>query len=572
MALLDRAKQVAAEFEYTTEDVNRGVKEFLREMDEGLEKDGTCLSQIPTYVTAVPNGTEKGVFLAIDLGGTNFRVCSVQLHGNSTFSLAQSKVPIPHDLMVAKTAKELYVFLAKQIETFLQTHHSERFEAHIRRRRTMSTKEGYRDVNVFRLGFTFSFPVQQEGLNKGTLIRWTKGFHIEDAIGKDVCALLQTEIDKLHLPVRVAAVVNDTVGTLMARSYTSPGKKGALLGCILGTGTNGAYVEKLEKVTKLTSKGKDDAGYDASTGEMVLNMEWGSFDNHLRVLPNTQYDIAVDKDTPNPGIHMFEKRVSGMFLGEILRRTILTLLEDGDSQLFKDSDSSTNDIRSTTTIADDSALYKPWGIDTSFLSVVQADNSGGLKATRATLDKDLGVSAPSYEDAQAVKILVHAIGKRSARLIAVAFAGVVIHSGRLGHQKQENGEYRQSKDSGSGSGLTEAAKSTAEKVEMAVLPLVDTAPSAMMNPVEEDEMVDIGADGSLIEYYPGYEELLREALREIPELGPEGEKRISIGIAKDGSGVGAALIALMAGKGGPPNEEGFLIEGDGVVGEEKKSE
>jgi hexokinase len=28
-------------------------------VDEGLQKDGTSLSQIPTYVTAVPNGTEK---------------------------------------------------------------------------------------------------------------------------------------------------------------------------------------------------------------------------------------------------------------------------------------------------------------------------------------------------------------------------------------------------------------------------------------------------------------------------------------------------------------------------------
>ena len=27
--------------------------------DEGLKEDGTLMSQIPTYVTAVPNGTEK---------------------------------------------------------------------------------------------------------------------------------------------------------------------------------------------------------------------------------------------------------------------------------------------------------------------------------------------------------------------------------------------------------------------------------------------------------------------------------------------------------------------------------
>lgn len=36
-------------------------------------------------------------------------------------------------------------------------------------------------------------------------------------------------------------------------------------------------------------------------------------------------------------------------------------------------------------------------------------------------------------------------------------------------------------------------------------------------------------------------------LRIIPEIGEKGEKQIRIGIAKDGSGVGAALIALVAG-------------------------
>jgi Hexokinase len=59
MALVERAKQIAAEFEYPTEEVRKGVKEFIREMDEGLEKQGTTMSQIPSYVTAVPNGTEK---------------------------------------------------------------------------------------------------------------------------------------------------------------------------------------------------------------------------------------------------------------------------------------------------------------------------------------------------------------------------------------------------------------------------------------------------------------------------------------------------------------------------------
>lgn len=431
--------------------------------------------------------------------------------------------------MVAKTSKELFSFLAKQIETFLRTHHSDHFEAHVRRRLTMSTAEGYRDENVFRLGFTFSFPVDQIGINRGTLIRWTKGFDIEDTVGKDVCALLQEEIDALKLPVKVAALVNDTVGTLMARSYTSPGKSGTLLGAIFGTGTNGAYVEKLDRITKMASiHGSTD--YDRSTGEMVVNTEWGSFDNQLSVLPNTPYDDALDKESVNPGIQMFEKRVSGMFLGEILRRALLSLAQDSKAQLFKDEDSSSNDMHSTTSVSEDSALYKQWGIDTSFLSFVQEDQSAGLKVTRQALERDLSVHAASIEDAEAVKTIVAAVGKRAARLSAVAIGAIVISTGKLHNRSPSSASHGDNEPSVIAQAVNQAATSA----------------------LGEDDIVDIGVDGSVVEYYPGFEDHIREALREIPEIAPDGEKRIRIGIAKDGSGVGAALIALVAGKAKAP--------------------
>jgi hexokinase len=32
------------------------------------------------------------------------------------------------------------------------------------------------------LGFTFSFPVSQTSISSGTLIKWTKGFSINDAV------------------------------------------------------------------------------------------------------------------------------------------------------------------------------------------------------------------------------------------------------------------------------------------------------------------------------------------------------------------------------------------------------
>ena len=59
MALVEEVKRMVAEFEYGPEEMNKGVKEFIRQMNEGLGKQGSTMSQIPSYVTAVPNGTEK---------------------------------------------------------------------------------------------------------------------------------------------------------------------------------------------------------------------------------------------------------------------------------------------------------------------------------------------------------------------------------------------------------------------------------------------------------------------------------------------------------------------------------
>ncbi|KAL7795874.1 hypothetical protein V8C37DRAFT_373718 [Trichoderma ceciliae] len=405
--------------------------------------------------------------------------------------------------MVAQTARDLFAFLAKQIELFLREHHKEHFESAAHRRNTTSFPEGYRDEQIFRLGFTFSFPVQQLGINKGKLIRWTKGFDIPDAIGKDVCKLLQDEIDRLGLPVKVAALVNDTVGTLMARSYTSAGKHRSILGAIFGTGTNGAYIEKTSNIKK-SIKGD----YDASTGEMVINTEWGSFDNQLNVLPSTVWDATLDEDSVNPGIQMYEKRVSGMFLGELVRLAVTDMIEDEETSLFRDTNSSYNDWSTTTNLSPKSGLLFQWGLDTAILSVAAADNTPELSTIRQELENTLQVYTPSLEDAQAFKAVSAAVVRRAARLSAVAIGAIVLQSGKLN------------------------------------------------DPTEE--IIDIGVDGSLVEHYPFFRDMIYEALRAIDGIGPSGTDKIRIGIAKDGSGVGAALIALIAQKMEKPGD--FLAD------------
>lgn len=45
----------------------------------------------PTWVLGFPHGDEKGTYLALDMGGTNIRICEVTLSGDGNFDIIQSK-------------------------------------------------------------------------------------------------------------------------------------------------------------------------------------------------------------------------------------------------------------------------------------------------------------------------------------------------------------------------------------------------------------------------------------------------------------------------------------------------
>ena len=59
------------------------MEERMRQsFDKGLNKDthkDASVKCFPTYVRDLPSGTEVGKFLALDLGGTNFRVVLVEI-------------------------------------------------------------------------------------------------------------------------------------------------------------------------------------------------------------------------------------------------------------------------------------------------------------------------------------------------------------------------------------------------------------------------------------------------------------------------------------------------------------
>jgi hexokinase len=63
------------------------------------------------------------------------------------------------------------------------------------------------------LGFTFSFPMIQKGLDVGILLTWTKSFNCPSVVGRDAVQMLREALKRRgDTHVEVLAVLNDTAG------------------------------------------------------------------------------------------------------------------------------------------------------------------------------------------------------------------------------------------------------------------------------------------------------------------------------------------------------------------------
>lgn len=118
---------------------------------------------------------ELGKFLALDLGGTNFRVLLIHLKGESDYEFQSKIYALPQSIMTG-TGDELFDHIAECLSMFIKG---------------MSIQ-----TEKLPLGFTFSFPCQQFGLTKGVLTKWTKGFNCAGVVGKNVVELLEAALKR----------------------------------------------------------------------------------------------------------------------------------------------------------------------------------------------------------------------------------------------------------------------------------------------------------------------------------------------------------------------------------------
>jgi len=371
--LLTQLHELAAQLTISPEQIGCIAAKFQQAMENGLRKAPSSLKMLPSYLSK-PSRKEIGTFLALDFGGTNVRVLLTELLGEGQYRVhARAGKPLKQEeeqynhISKQSTADHLFDFIAKQIAPLVEPN------------------------QIYPLGHTFSFPTDQRGLNTGTLIHWTKEIETPGVEGKDITTLLRSALDRQNLPnVIPKAIINDTVGTLLASAYEDPFTD---IGSICGTGHNTAYIEPCAPDTK---------------SPMIINLESGNFDQ----LPFTAYDALLDQQSEKPGEQRLEKMVSGHYIGELVRIITCSLFDDG---LLAGS-TSTRKILTT-----------PYILHGAHISLLLEDGSEKKEQIAHFLESKLGITNSTLEDRRTLKKIASLVSIRSARLVAATYIGILHH-------------------------------------------------------------------------------------------------------------------------------------------------
>ncbi|KAK2840690.1 hypothetical protein Q7C36_012269 [Tachysurus vachellii] len=373
--------QILSEFQLSKEDLKEVMRRMQREMNRGLRvetHEEASVKMLPTYVCSTPEGSEVGDFLALDLGGTNFRVMLVVVGEDEDrgwkVETKHRMYSIPEDAMTG-TAEMLFDYIAECISDFLDKHHIKH--------------------KKLPLGFTFSFPVRHEDLDKGILLNWTKGFKASGAEGNNVVGLLRDAIKRRgDFEMDIVAMVNDTVATMISCYYED---RSCEVGMIVGTGCNVCYMEEMHSVELV----------EGEEGRMCVNTEWGAFGGNGELEDfRLEYDRVVDESSINPGKQLYEKLISGKYMGELVRLVLMKLVNE--DLLFN---------------GEASDILKTRGsFETHFVSQIESD-TGDRKQIYNILST-LGV-LPSELDCDIVRMACESVSTRAARICGAGLAAVI---------------------------------------------------------------------------------------------------------------------------------------------------
>jgi hexokinase len=273
-------------------DIDVIINAFMAEMQRGLGGQKSTLDMIPTYIEVEAEVPANKRVIVADAGGTNFRVATVYFDNDKKpviENLQMFKMPgIQHEI----SKDEFFKIMAGYLKDVIGI-----------------------SANI---GFCFSYAVEIFPNKDGRLIRFSKEVKAKEVKNKLIGENLNRAIVSMGLGgEKHIVLLNDTVATLVAGIGYHNRTFGSYIGFILGTGTNTCYVEKNTNIKK--TKDLD------PLKSQIINTESGNFGK----IKQGKSDTAFDKSTVNPGVHKFEKMISGAYLGPLCLQTIHKACDDG---------------------------------------------------------------------------------------------------------------------------------------------------------------------------------------------------------------------------------------------------
>ncbi|OCK96201.1 actin-like ATPase domain-containing protein [Cenococcum geophilum 1.58] len=201
------------------------MSEKLQEQfEQKLQTSNICM--LPSYNHTLPTGHEQGTYLALDVGGSTFRIALVELNGKNSagknMRIANMRSYRIDNSVRALKGHSFFDWMAEKIEEAIADPEVKKIN----------------ETSTLPMGLAWSFPVEQTSIRSGMLLEMGKGFRAtEGTLGQDLSELIMRPCRSRGLNVRMDSIVNDASATLLSRAYENGSTRLAL---ILGTGTNAA--------------------------------------------------------------------------------------------------------------------------------------------------------------------------------------------------------------------------------------------------------------------------------------------------------------------------------------------
>ncbi|ESQ53299.1 hypothetical protein EUTSA_v10027262mg [Eutrema salsugineum] len=369
---------------------------FVAEMTTSLaaasaaaEENRGSLSMLVSFAGSLPSGDEKGVHYGVNLRGKEILLLRGTLGGNEEpiSDVQKQEISIPEDVLNG-SFKELCDYISLELVKFL------------------GMNPGKETEEVKKLGFTLTRTVQQigSGSSISAIQRKSLANDDDDTVLKEYVNDMNESLERHGLKIRMnTALVDDTVGELAGGRYYH---KDTVAAVTLGMGTNAAYIEQAHEVSRLKSA-------IPQAQEIVISTEWADFRScHL---PVTEFDAALDAESLNPGSRVFEKMVSGGYLGEIVRRVLLRMSEE--SALFGDT------LPPKLTIP-----YILWSPD---MAAMHQDISDDREIVNKKLKEVFGIMDSTLAAREVVVEVCDVVAERAARVAGAGIVGMIKKLGRL---------------------------------------------------------------------------------------------------------------------------------------------